>query len=83
MSGNGPGRPDDDQARWEAATQVCEERPSWAVIWLARKGAYRARAAVPGRRTRSLPMSPQIELITFMDATRQAIGHQPKRPARV
>jgi len=43
MSGNGPGRPDDDQARWEAATQVCEERPSWAVIWLARKGAYRAR----------------------------------------
>ena len=32
----------DDQARWQASTQVREERLDWVVIWLARKGEHRS-----------------------------------------
>lgn len=32
----------DDEACWQAAKQIREERPHWVVIWLARTGQFKA-----------------------------------------
>lgn len=71
----------DEAARWEAAARVREERPGWVVIWLTRKGEFRARPlfrAPPD--TVAIGTTPE-KLIARMDEIRQTT-RRPSRPAR-
>lgn len=71
----------DDQAGWEAAAKVRKGRPGWVVIWLARKGEFRARPlfrAPPGT-VPSVP--PPEDLVVQIDEIQRVAG-RPHRPAR-
>lgn len=71
----------DDVAQYEAAAALRQERPGWVVIWLARKGEFRARPSF-----RAPPDTVAIganteELTAQMDEIEQA-ARSPKLPAR-
>jgi hypothetical protein len=73
---------ENEAAAWQAAAQIRKERPGWVVIWLARKGEFRARPlfrAPPD--TVAIGTTPE-ELKAQMDNIEQAAG-RPKQPAHV
>jgi hypothetical protein len=72
---------DDEAARWEAAVQIRRERPHGVVIWLARKGEFRARPlfrALPG----TVATGTTSDQLTLQKDEIQRTTGLPKRPAR-
>jgi len=64
-----------DAAQWNDVARIRKQRPGWVVIWLARKGEFRAR---PG--TVAIGATPR-ELTDRMDEIQRAAS-SPKHPVR-
>lgn len=76
-----PGQSENEAAQWEAAARVRQERPGWVVIWLARKGEFRARPLFRAPPDTVAIGATTEELTAQMDQIYQAAG-RPAIPAQ-
>lgn len=72
---------ENEAAYWKAAARVRKERPGWVVIWLARKGEFRARPLFRAPPDTVATGATPEELTASMDQI-QRTAACPKRPAR-
>jgi hypothetical protein len=65
---------ENEAARWEAAARVRQERPGWVVIWLERKGEFRARPLFRAPPNTVATGGTPEELTVQMDEIEQSAG---------